>query len=244
MAFSAIRPLILIRGCTRGYLTGVRGPTTARTSCASLCTLTRGVLRSLPTTLPAATYSSSPDKGENEVKKTKKRRKKAKSSSEEGSPTKVSQDTSEKVPKQEKTTKKRGRKRKSKNTESITDSESPGISKQTLIGHFVPFEGTTKVLTPDTNPFDTYGLHNGLFSFDRQDSLEGRLYHIKPTDKRNKSVYSFPSVTTILENTMENANYYRLLNWKRKLMAEHGTEGFDMIVKNTMKSGSDFHKVS
>lgn len=127
------------------------------------------------------------------------------------------------------------KKKKEKKSPDISDQE----LKDLLLGPFIPFEGTVKHI----NTADTKSLHDGSFSIDRQDSLEGRCYHIKSSAGHDMSTYSFPSVTTILQNTVEKGSYYRLLNWRRKLTAEHGMGGFDAIVKSTLKSGSNFHKV-
>lgn len=130
---------------------------------------------------------------------------------------------------------KQKKKKKEKKSPDISDQE----LKDLLLGPFIPFEGTVKHI----NTADTKSLHDGSFSIDCQDSLEGRCYHIKSSAGHDMSTYSFPSVTTILQNTVEKGSYYRLLNWRRKLTAEHGMGGFDAIVKSTLKSGSNFHKV-
>lgn len=106
--------------------------------------------------------------------------------------------------------------------------------KSSLLGPFIPFEGEDS---------ESEGLHSGTFSIQREDSPGGRLYHIKSSTAHDNHTYSFPSVTSILDSTVEKASYYRLLVWKRKLTEKHGLEGFDKIVKNTLKSGSNFHKV-
>lgn len=98
-----------------------------------------------------------------------------------------------------------------------------------LLGPFIPFEGS-----------GTDNLQSRTIAFDRWDSPEGRFYHLQSSTIS----YSFPSVTTILDKTVEKGSDYGLKIWKQKLIEKHGQKGFDAIVKNTLKSGSDFHKVS
>lgn len=200
--------------------------------------------------LPTATYTSeasSSAAGEGNCKKSK-----ARSSKGAPLPTGTTQEQSDHKTRQTKqgrtrssdadeaddVPKKAGAKKKAKKSSEISDQ----MMKEQLIGPFVPFEGTCATNTMQPNMNNTNNLHNGSLSVISQDSLEGRLYHIRSNDV-DKSMYSFPSVTTILDSTVGRGSYYRLLNWKRKLTAQHGTEGFEEIVKNTLNSGSNFHKV-
>lgn len=102
--------------------------------------------------------------------------------------------------------------------------------KNLLIGSFVPFEGT---------PVGPVEEENSQFSVDKQDIPEGRFYHLKSSTDS----FSFPSVTTVLDNTIEGSSYYRLLKWRLKLTGEHGAKGFDAIRRTTLDSGHSFHKV-
>lgn len=113
--------------------------------------------------------------------------------------------------------KKRGRKVLSE--EEILDS---------LIGPSIPFEG----IAEKNSAFEHANL-----SFEKQDSPDGRFYRCQTSTNS----YAFPSVTTVLDKT--GTRSYPLLIWKRKLVEEHGKEGFEAIRKNTLKSGNDFHKV-
>ena len=125
------------------------------------------------------------------------------------------------------TKKKRGRRKKS------TEQSDEDI-KSLLLGPFVPFEGS-----PVNSSGSSEGILNQVLSMDRQDLPEGRFYHVKSSTDN----FSFPSVTTILDNTMESSSYYRLLKWRLKLTGEHGAKGFDTIRKTTLNSGHNFHKV-
>lgn len=121
---------------------------------------------------------------------------------------------------------KKKRTRKKKNLKQTDDD-----IKNLLIGPFVPFEGTFM------GPAEEQGSQG--FSMDRQDTPEGRFYHLT----NSTSSFSFPSVTTVIDNTVEGSSYYRLLNWRLKLTGEHGEKGFDTIRRTTLDSGHSFHKV-
>ena len=99
-----------------------------------------------------------------------------------------------------------------------------------IIGPFIPFEGTV-VSSDESHTFHSINRHN---------SSEGRFYSLQSTTEN----YLFPSVTTVLDNTMDNSSSFRLLHWKRNLIKLHGQKDFEMIAKNTMNSGANFHKVS
>ena len=53
----------------------------------------------------------------------------------------------------------------------------------------------------------------------------------------------YPSVTTVLSNTITTPQYYRLRNWKRSMIKEYGKEEFENIQKQTVDTGTYFHKV-
>ncbi len=126
------------------------------------------------------------------------------------------------------------KKRTRKKNKDAEQSDEIEIIKDLLLGPFVPFEGT-----PVNNNSVGEDLQNSGFSIDRQDLPEGRFYLLESSTDS----FSFPSVTTILDNTMEGSSYYRLLRWRLKLTGEHGAKGFDTIRQNTLNSGRDFHKV-
>lgn len=100
---------------------------------------------------------------------------------------------------------------------------------------YVPFEG----ITEDILNQKTKELYDAK-SFYKQNSPDGRFYHLNSST----ATFSFPSVTTILAKTVEGSSHFRLLNWKRKLIKEHGQERFDKIRSDLLQSGSNFHKVS
>lgn len=95
-------------------------------------------------------------------------------------------------------------------------------------GPYVPFEGNKR--------------NSSEVSIDKQESSKaGRFYHISSADG---SSYVFPSVTTILDKTIQGSSHYSLLNWRKKLTKEHGVEGFERIRNRTLQSGAEFHQVS
>lgn len=112
-------------------------------------------------------------------------------------------------------------KKKRKSKKVLTDEE----IMDSLIGPFIPFEG------------DSSNKTNAGFCFERQDLPDGRFYR----HQSSTNSYSFPSVTTVLDKTMDSS--YPLFLWKRKLTELHGKKGFDAIRNNTLKCGINFHKV-
>lgn len=177
---------------------------------------------------PTATYTSSStakDDADQEQVDPKKKRKSRKSKSKDSDatldePSSDSQRKKKKSGKDEKSQKKR-KKRVILSDEEIMDS---------LIGPFVPFEGTVEKSSCDK------AVHSPDISFEKQDLPEGRFYQCQSST----STYSFPSVTTVLGKT---GSSYALLIWKRKLTELHGKEGFDAIRNSTLQSGINFHEV-
>ena len=68
---------------------------------------------------------------------------------------------------------------------------------------------------------------------------EDRFYHVSSA---SASVV-FPSVTTVLNNTVTKSQYYRLRNWKRSMIKEHGEEEFENIQQHIKDTGTHFHQV-
>ena len=81
---------------------------------------------------------------------------------------------------------------------------------------------------------------NDSFSVERQDTLEGRFYHITGSDG---SEFSLPSVTTVLDNTMSPRSYFSLRNWRKNMIKEHGEVGFKRLKAERIRDGTRFHKV-
>ena len=68
---------------------------------------------------------------------------------------------------------------------------------------------------------------------------EGRFYRILSA---GASVL-FPSVTTILSSTPSRPQYYRLRNWEKSMIKQHGKEQFKNIQQLTKDAGTLFHRV-
>lgn len=98
------------------------------------------------------------------------------------------------------------------------------------LGPFIPFEGT--VVSSDVS--------HTFHSIDKHNLSEGRFYSLQSATEN----YLFPSVTTILDNTMDSSSSFRLLIWKHNLIKLHGKKDFETIAKDTLNSGANFHKVS
>ena len=127
----------------------------------------------------------------------------------------------------------------SKKRKKQASEESDDDIKSSLLGQFIPFEGITEENLTYVDSTSCPELSENV-SINSQETLEGRFYNLKSlTDD-----YCFPSVTTILEGTVAKNSYFQLFNWKRKMIKEHGEEGFDAIQRNTLRSGVNFHMVS
>jgi hypothetical protein len=68
---------------------------------------------------------------------------------------------------------------------------------------------------------------------------EGRFYRILSAG----TSMLFPSVTTILSNTPSRPQYYRLRNWKKSMIKQHGKAQFKNIQQLTKDAGTLFHQV-
>ena len=104
-----------------------------------------------------------------------------------------------------------------------------------------PFEGQPSELAsycPLEDEFRSYSESTD-YSVKRVDSSHGRFYHIISS----KESFCFPSVTTVLDATKPKAMFYRLQNWKKSMIKEHGKTEFKKISANTLQSGTKFHKV-
>ena len=71
-------------------------------------------------------------------------------------------------------------------------------------------------------------------------SSEGRFYQVS---SEGVSVL-FPSVTTVLSNTVSKSQHYRLRSWRRGMIKEHGEAEFESIQQQTRDTGTHFHQVS
>lgn len=68
---------------------------------------------------------------------------------------------------------------------------------------------------------------------------EGRFYRIQSAGAR----VLFPSVTTVLNSTPTRPQYYRLRNWEKSMIKQHGEEQFRNIQQLTKDVGTCFHQV-
>ena len=69
---------------------------------------------------------------------------------------------------------------------------------------------------------------------------EGRFYHVLSSAGAGVLL---PSVTTVLSNTPTRSQYYRLQNWKKNMIKQHGKEQFENIQQQTKSAGTHFHQV-
>lgn len=104
-----------------------------------------------------------------------------------------------------------------------------------------PFEGQTSKSVSYSPLEDEFGscAQRAEYDIKRVDSNDGRFYHITSS----KQSFCFPSVTTVLDATKPRAMFYRLENWKKNMIKEHGRSGFKKMSANTLRSGTNFHKV-
>ncbi len=77
-------------------------------------------------------------------------------------------------------------------------------------------------------------------SVERVDSANGSRYYVI---ENSEGSFRFPSVTTILEATQPPDMYFRLLNWRKGLVKEHGESKSIDIAQGIKQSGKNFHKV-
>ena len=109
-----------------------------------------------------------------------------------------------------------------------------------------PFEGT---FIPDTEnknnsteysaANDEFGTLSNINSIKRMDTTRGRFYHITTA----KGEVCFPSVTTVLKQTMSRESFFRLHTWRKNMIKEHGVKGFETISREVKQSGTNFHQV-
>ena len=69
---------------------------------------------------------------------------------------------------------------------------------------------------------------------------EGRFYHVLSSAGAGVLL---PSVTTVLNNTLTRSQYYRLQNWKKHMIQQHGEKQFESIQQQTKSAGTHFHQV-
>ncbi len=126
-------------------------------------------------------------------------------------------------------------KRKKSNTKAETETETESTEVIQVQPYF-PFEGV--------HPVNHHGNEHlpprNHDTVERVDSSSGVRHYVI---KSSEGSYHFPSVTTVLEATQPAEMYFRLLNWRKGLVKEHGeTKSID-ITQGIIQSGKDFHKV-
>ncbi len=92
-----------------------------------------------------------------------------------------------------------------------------------------PFEGV-----------DSANHYDRSSTVERVDSLSGVRHYLINFPEES---YCFPSVTTVLDGTESQATYFKLQNWRKGLVKEHGKQGFINIARDIIQSGKNFHKV-
>lgn len=110
-----------------------------------------------------------------------------------------------------------------------------------------PFEGSSYAEADDEFGLYHHGSRDMHCSGDKSVihreenySSEDRYYRISSA---GVSVV-YPSVTTVLRQTVTKGQYYMLRNWRRSMIKEHGEEEFESILKQIRNTGTHFHQVS
>lgn len=93
-----------------------------------------------------------------------------------------------------------------------------------------PFEGVESAKCHASSDID----------IERVDSLNGVRHYVINSPEES---YRFPSVTTVLDATQPPEMYFRLRNWRKGLVREHGEQGSINIAQGIIRSGKNFHKV-
>ncbi len=127
-------------------------------------------------------------------------------------------------------------KRKKSNTKAETIETETESTEVIQVQPSFPFEGVL--------PVNHHGDENlpprNHDSVERIDSSSGVRHYVI---KSSEGSYHFPSVTTVLEATQPADMYFRLLNWRKGLVKEHGESKSIDITQGIIQSGKDFHKV-
>lgn len=118
---------------------------------------------------------------------------------------------------------------------------------KTLPSLSFPFDGSSYTETDDEFGIYHHGLadlscsnNSSVIHMMENCSSEDRFYRVSSSAE---SVI-FPSVTTVLGNTVSKSQYYRLRNWKRNMIKEYGEAEFESIQQQTRDIGTHFHQVS
>lgn len=108
-----------------------------------------------------------------------------------------------------------------------------------------PFDGSNYTEIDEFNVCHCASINESYsadsLSVQRMDDYrsEGRFYRILSAG----ATVLFPSVTTVLSNTPTRPQYYRLRNWKKNMIKQHGEEQFENIQQQTKDAGTLFHQV-
>lgn len=128
-------------------------------------------------------------------------------------------------------------KKRKKRTAKVKEEEEP----EDLPVYF-PFEGDGVSTSADiiqVGMATSDKQQEGLFEVKQIERPEGRFYLISS----EKGVRELPSVTTVLKSTVPKVNHFRLHNWTKSMIKQHGKSGYKKIQQETMRKGRSFHQV-
>ena len=94
----------------------------------------------------------------------------------------------------------------------------------------------------DTTGRQPISIRSGRRGVERIDNpaTSQRLYRFSEEDSEDQVL---PSVTSVLSSTMPRSRWFSLHNWRRSMIKQHGAAEFKKISLQTMRNGSQFHKV-
>ena len=107
---------------------------------------------------------------------------------------------------------------------------------------YFPFEGDSVSTSEDVvqvGTMESKDKKEELFEVKQIERPEGRFYLISS----DKGVCELPSVTTILKSTVPKANSFRLYNWTKSMIKQHGQSGYKKIRQEIVRKGRSFHQV-
>lgn len=116
-----------------------------------------------------------------------------------------------------------------------------------FLGHGI---GSTNHISPASHVTDHVGYPlsikcgeeagNGVECINDEYSSD-RFYKFTQRDEVVEQL--LPSVTTVLQCTMPARGRFRLYNWRKSMIKKHGERQFYKLKNDTIRNGSQFHKV-